>query len=279
MISVIIPTKDRHKDIIRCLNSLENQSMLPNEIIIIDSSEAINKSKELEEKIKKYNKFEIKYQYTDKRGAAVQRNIGINEISKGSEFVFFFDDDVVLEKDYIEVIYKMYKNDIKNEIGGIAGYTLIDGNTVYDGNEKEELIDVKSLYGCCSSYRTSAIKGIFYDENLALYSWLEDWDFSFRVSKKYKLKKCNIAYLYHYHSPSGRVSERKFGFVQIANRNYLYKKNNIFNKREYIFYFGQALKNLVRGYNRIYRERFIGNYIAIKEVVFGNKGINMVKEI
>ena len=38
-ISVIIPTKDRTEDVIRCLKSISIQTVLPDEVVIVDSSD------------------------------------------------------------------------------------------------------------------------------------------------------------------------------------------------------------------------------------------------
>ena len=38
-ISIVIPTKNRFQDLIKCIESIEVQTLLPDEIVIVDSSD------------------------------------------------------------------------------------------------------------------------------------------------------------------------------------------------------------------------------------------------
>jgi glycosyltransferase involved in cell wall biosynthesis len=101
-ISVEIITKNREKELYRCLKSLKTQTVVPFEILIIDASD--RKSRYLDEFRKDLN---IKYIKVAKAGYSYQRNIGLRK-AKG-EILAIIDDDSVAEKDWIENIVKAHK--------------------------------------------------------------------------------------------------------------------------------------------------------------------------
>src|SRR3970040_2707668 len=99
--SVIICSKNRLDDLIRCLDSLVSQTKSPQELIIVDSSDMPLLQKTLFTKIFNTDYFPIThliYVHTTP-GLTHQRNIGVKH-AKG-EIIYFFDDDVVLESDYL----------------------------------------------------------------------------------------------------------------------------------------------------------------------------------
>ncbi|NQT56651.1 MAG: glycosyltransferase family 2 protein, partial [Desulfobacteraceae bacterium] len=116
-ISVIICTKDRHLELSRLINSLNVQTLIPDELIIIDASvdddtgTHVKGSSEL-------SRYPIKY-IKSSPGLTKQRNIGIRE-AKG-KYVFFFDDDVVLDSDYIRIIMETFSHLQGVQLGGLTG--------------------------------------------------------------------------------------------------------------------------------------------------------------
>jgi GT2 family glycosyltransferase len=104
--------------ILNILNSIELQSAVPLEVIIVDASED-NKTKEA---IK--NKFEslnILYFLVEgeHRGLTKQRNFGLDKLTSDTEIVIFLDDDLILEKEFCQNILSNF-NDL--EIIGAEGY-------------------------------------------------------------------------------------------------------------------------------------------------------------
>ena len=83
----------RPKAIIKLLESVNNQTLYPNEIIVIDGS-----TDTLTQAVLKTNTFNnLKYYNVDAidRGLTKQRNIGISKVSNTSNIVCFLDDDVI----------------------------------------------------------------------------------------------------------------------------------------------------------------------------------------
>ena len=103
-LSAIICTKDRFNEVLICVNSILTQTVQPEEIVIIDSSE--NNILEIQLKdLLKDKPIELNYLNFD-ANLTKARNMGI-EISK-NQIVTFLDDATVLDKNYFEEILKVF---------------------------------------------------------------------------------------------------------------------------------------------------------------------------
>lgn len=99
--SCVIPTCDRPKLLFRAVNSVLGQTVLPDEIIIVNNGKAsIILSKDIIDRVKIYN---IK----PYAGASWARNFGVGR-SQG-DYIAFLDDDDVWNKRYIENNLKAIK--------------------------------------------------------------------------------------------------------------------------------------------------------------------------
>jgi len=248
-ISVIIPTRNRVDDLTHCLQSLLTQSVTPNEIIIIDSSNTPiiyeHKFQNMTTQLNKSN-ITLIYKHTEP-GAAYQRNIGI-ALASGDVF-YFFDDDVVLKNDYIFQLQKTLE--LYPEYFG--GMGMINGNyTHFSINRllriiffmqrcnasgkftcsgmpthpygKKSFREVAVLCGC-ACYRAQVFKKHLFDEKLGRYSYMEDCDLSKRVSQSHKLFYNPDAQLDHLQSPLNRDSITRNRAIFIRNYSYLFFKN------------------------------------------------------
>ncbi len=262
-LSIVIPTYNRVDDLKRCIESVFKQVRLPDEVIVVDGGDdiLINHVNELFPSIRLIK---------SKRGLTVQRNTGIDNLSADSDVVLFLDDDIVLEESFTDRIIECYEKDKNLKIGGVDGFPIIDGKYTHEVVESPVYQKVQSLYGCNMSYRVKSIEGLRFDENLGFYAWLEDLDFSLRVGLRYELVRVNNAFCNHYASPRSRVAERKYGFMQMSNWFYLSTKVKLPTSVTIssVLY---PLKNLVRVYNPVYKERLVGNLKAIKSILINYK--------
>jgi glycosyltransferase involved in cell wall biosynthesis len=142
-ISVIVAIKERPYELRRLLSSIDLQSLIPDELIIVDSSK---NSKTLNLINKKINasKYDIKL-IKSKPGLTLQRNIGVRK-SCGN-LLFFFDDDIVLDKNYLQVVNETFTNFAHFNIGGVMGrITNVSDNKglIY----KFEAIFLKTSFFC-----------------------------------------------------------------------------------------------------------------------------------
>ena len=116
--SLIICTYLRAKALLDLLNSVKNQQLYPNEILIIDGS-TNNQTQEM----LAINLFEnlIYFKVDDEnRGLTKQRNFGINNVASISEIVCFLDDDTILDVSYFSELIKTYQ--IYPNALGVGGY-------------------------------------------------------------------------------------------------------------------------------------------------------------
>jgi GT2 family glycosyltransferase len=245
--SIIICTKDRPDDLRNFINSLHQQTFLPIELIIIDASEE-NRTKSLLSGYIDNSLYEVKYIRTSP-GLTRQRNIGI-QVSQG-QYVFFFDDDVVLDKRYIETIIATFKRFKDCNVGGISGritnikidrsfldsifkklFLLTEygkGKLKFSGfpahRNDERLALVEVLSGCCMAFERKIFTKYMFDEKLTGYSYMEDVDFTYRVSREFNLIYQPEAKLKHYASTYKTNDTRQLRRMLAQNHLYLFKKN------------------------------------------------------
>lgn len=94
-ISTVIATRNRDESLLRCLHSLESQSLRPDEVVIIDSSDDASYLESVSEKFPTLNIF---WENTNPH-VCMQRNRGI-EMAR-NDFVFICDDDIELHENYL----------------------------------------------------------------------------------------------------------------------------------------------------------------------------------
>lgn len=122
--SLIVCTYSRPDSVIRLMDSVAKQSLYPDEILIIDSSEDDKTEKLL--LVKNYKCLIYHRVGETNKGLTKQRNFGIGKVKKSSEVVCFLDDDILLEEDYFEKLigtYKLYPKAV-----GVGG-TILEKDT------------------------------------------------------------------------------------------------------------------------------------------------------
>ncbi len=266
-ISIVIPTYNRVKDLEECLNSISNQTKLPGEVIIVDDSDN-DRTKKLIKKIKlkfQKKKITLKYIKNDKRKSlTVARNIGI-ENSKG-DIILFLDDDVILDKRYIEELLKVYKKH-RNAVG-VQGYItnikpvkstffrkfffllhsqrnmnkVLPSFEIVYAYPLTKVIRCQWLTGSNQSYKKEIFDEFKFDEKLIGYSFKEDIDLSYRVYRKYPngLYQTPNAKLIHKgeNMPKKKILPRKLIYMYEVYSLYFFYKNidqTLKNKLIYIW--------------------------------------------
>jgi len=177
-ISVIIPLKDRFDLLQRALKSINNQTLLPKEVIIIDDFSL----SPLKLNFKKYN-FKILLIRNKKNfGVSKSRNIGIKNSS--GKYLSFIDTDDYWEKNKLSVEYNLLKN---------KRLDLTYCNHIRKSRIKYEIESSKEIFSrlinlwshpncsCLFFNRKSFLKVGYFDEKL---KGSEDHDLWFRICKK-----------------------------------------------------------------------------------------------
>lgn len=104
-ISIVVPVYNVEDYLQQCLDSLENQTFKDFEVITINDGSKDNSLEILKINKNKFKNYRIINQQNS--GLSAARNAGIN-IAVG-EYIMFLDSDDMLEKDALETIYKLIK--------------------------------------------------------------------------------------------------------------------------------------------------------------------------
>jgi GT2 family glycosyltransferase len=241
MLTVVIPTRNRELELLNLLERLLNFKDAF-EIVVVDSSN----TKNCDQIITKNNR--IRYVYTDIKSAAIQRNIGLKEISKGCKYVAFLDDDVMPNFDYFDKLISLINK--KNAVG-VSGFarnskrlssnktnifsdrfrrifllsSKNEGSVTKSGvnipakirNSPPYIVKVDWLIGC-SVWDFQKIQGLRFDPNFFGQSLGEDVLFSLQASRRGALYVDTSVILEHSESKVGRSSEFSFYRMWVRNR-------------------------------------------------------------
>jgi len=222
------------------------------------------------------------------KGTCAQRNTALDHLDDDADLIVFFDDDFVPAPDYLEAMAKLFTE--RPALIGATGAVLMDGvKTAGISFEEADAIiashvatpgDIPtrerkrvSLYGCNMVYRVSAIKGLRFDERLPLYGWLEDIDFSARARKNGELIETGRLAGVHLGVKGGRTSGVRFGYSQIANPTYLFRKGTMTLHHSA----DNIVRNLISNHIRMFAPeahvdrwgRVKGNWLAIADIARG----------
>ena len=135
--SLIICTYQRPESLLKLLKSVEEQTLYPNQIIIVDGSTDEETKKALVGSDFKNLEY---YLVTNKdKGLTRQRNFGIKKVANDSLITCFLDDDVVLLPDYFQKLIETY-TEYPNTLG-VGGYILDDNIKWIKDEEKKASFD------------------------------------------------------------------------------------------------------------------------------------------
>jgi glycosyltransferase involved in cell wall biosynthesis len=264
-ITVGIPTKNRSLVIKVLLDSILRQTMLPNEVLIVDDSTTEETKILVTQMVNNFSAKNVSLRYLKGggEGVAQARNIGINNST--SEIYCSIDDDVVLKTDYLKEIIHVYS--VFPNALGVAGHVenlqlsaFSNGvgkvfSFFYTEQDKcrisptglsypqplTQIISCEWLSGTNSSYKKELVKNFKFDENFKKYSLCEDMDFSYRIQKKYpkSLLMTPYAKVIHTYSQLDRIPKEHSTYMEIANHTYFFFKNiKLTFKNTLVFIYG-----------------------------------------
>lgn len=111
--SIIIPVYNRPDEVDELLQSLVNQSYRHFEVIIIEDGSTV-KCQDITEKY--FEELTINYFFRENVGQGFARNFGFS-VAEGDYFIVF-DSDVVVPKDYLQIVNKSLDNQWLDAFGG-----------------------------------------------------------------------------------------------------------------------------------------------------------------
>ncbi len=223
--SVIIATRGRAEAIGNTLRSLNGQTALPENVVIIDSSDGDRTAHEVD-RLAGTLRYKIDYQHTEIRSAARQRNIGA--VGRNSDVFLFLDDDVDLDPACLSEILKVFERDSQGVVGGVsatisnqvysdpkglnrfllgvclgrwrgtyAGRLLGPGVNFLPDDVPGTVQRVDWLPSTCTAYRREAFLKHRFAE-FEGYSFAEDVELSSRVAREYQLLNTTNSRIFHH---------------------------------------------------------------------------------
>lgn len=244
---LVAATKDRPQKLKNLLESIQSQTLLPTEIIIVDGGD-----KSVDYISKDFKNLNIKYMQLRPPSGTKQRNLGIKS-AVSADLIGIIDDDIVLEKKAIENMLLFWER-APQDLGG-AAFNLMNHPNIFAESMKihpiseklglyskkrgavlpsgfhtligkvEKIKFVDWLPSTAVVYRKKVFEEFLFDEWYKGYSYLEDLDFSYTVGKKYKLAVVPNARYYHFSAHGGRGNGFEFGEREVLNRFHFVRKH------------------------------------------------------
>lgn len=273
--SIIIPTRGRPVVLEETLRSISEQTVLPDQVIVSATAPT-----DLPLMSPSNLNLEV---VLGPAGACIQRNAALPRLLTGASLVFLFDDDLELASDYVEQMVATFQ--CHSELGLLGGNLLANGGisrleakellTSHRGTSMTDLRPARALYGCNMCVRADILRRVSFDEKLKLVGWLEDFDWSVRAGEFGAIMSSNAARAVHLRVPSGRTSEYQFGYAQVINPYYLYRKGTIpqfgeVMKRHWIRLLVSNFTKLITPGQTVARwQRLLGNIRAFRDILRG----------
>lgn len=173
------------------------------------------------------------------RGSTHQRNTILDALDR-ENLVLFLDDDFLMAPDFLAELERLFVS--RPQVSVATGEVLADGIlgpglSFEEGRRlldaapagRDAILPVRNAYGCNMAFRLAPIRthGLRFDENLPLYGWLEDVDFSHKIAAHGLSVKTMRLRGVHLGVKRGRTSGLRFGYSQIANPLYLNRRGTM----------------------------------------------------
>ncbi len=292
-ISVVICTRNRVDDLRACLASIAVQRRRADEVVVVDASDGDASERLVRAWQRDVPRTRVEVLRTAP-GLTRQRNVGVDATS--GDIVTFLDDDVVLGPSYLAAIVQLFQVD--PHLGGAEGTVDVprlrgrrrlanafralfamnslgrrrgvkrSGFVTYDPWPRVAR-HVTCLVGCNMSFRREVFRRFRFDEWYDGYGLGEDMDFSYRVSRAYRLVQTPYARLVHRVSPVARDAVPRLHEMTAVNHFYFVRKNLPPTPLTWLCFawseLGEllsvlktgdraAIAGILRGYRRILRE-------------------------
>lgn len=253
-VSLVVPTRDRPESLRRCLQSLAALDPPALEVIVVDDGALV--AEELAAFARSLG-LEFVYHRKQSPGTSASRNIGAR-LARG-DYILFLDDDVLPEPDYLGRVMRTFAQDPDGRLAGVGG-SLIEPDAPRGGPVQRLLgvlqvvflirclrpgrvlpsgfrthlqqtdtireVEILSTSNCC--YRRDVLERYRFDETLDQaggYAYGEDVDFSYRVSRDWRLLIIPEARAHHFRAPYRYASRRELARMYLIHHRRFLKKS------------------------------------------------------
>jgi len=286
-VSGIIPTIGRPNELRKMLESLAAQSSLPDEVIVVGD--------DVGDLLAEFPLLRPRFIHQPRASAAQNRNAGAAASDPATDLLAFLDDDIVLEPEAFAAMLRFWESG-PADLGGASFNWLNHPAVPVPGLKRTPLAKTLGLYNdqkgavARSGFQTTygyvhedvlgswlpsgAVvypKAVFteygFDNWFEGYSYLEDLDLSYRISRRYKLAMVSEAGFNHYPSGTGRLDNYLFGKKEILNRLWFVRKHAELSVG--LCYFGLAIRTALNLWSSVGErdwgglERVAGNLVGL----------------
>jgi glycosyltransferase involved in cell wall biosynthesis len=247
-ISVIIPTRDRAEVLKKTLKTLDSQTCVPLEVIIVDASETVPDA------WSEFQNLNIRSFRAQEKGAASQRSQGIKHAKYS--FILFMDDDIYMQPDVVSKLWEgittlqeagavsamidnqrylspgrvtsvMYRLMSDQKHSTYAGKLLGPAWNLLpeDSESLPEFVQCDWLNTTCTLYKKSALPSPVFQSHFTGYSFMEDVALSVVVSRKFRLYNARTARIFHDSQPGeDKNNIAKLAEMELINRHFIMRE-------------------------------------------------------
>jgi len=245
--SLIVATKDRRDPLAAVLECAAKALPADGEVIVVDGDPERSAEPVVREFQARNPAMSIRH-VASAPGAARQRNGGIDAAE--GDVVVYVDDDCTFEPGLFEALAAAYGDPavvgatgrVEQPLRGRLGnnphsrlrWLLLGGGrqgsmTSFGFRcpilDREQPRDVEFMPGPLMSARRDLAAEVRFDERLAAYSLVEDDDFSYRLSRRGRIRYEPAAVVQHHELRWQERDQRQMDRLQVVNRTYLFRKN------------------------------------------------------
>ncbi|MFH0876443.1 MAG: glycosyltransferase family 2 protein [archaeon] len=247
LVSIIIPTYNREKEVLNCLKSLSLIDYPNVEVIVVDNASDDNTVREIKNR---FPKAKIIRQAKN-NGAVVARNIGAKEAL--GDYILFLDSDNYVKKDFLSELVKLMETDKNIGFAGPKMYFYHDkkriwyagvkinlatsitkyiGSNEIDDGQYDKIKEVEHIPNCWLVRKSIIDKIGLMDETFVMTYGEADWPM--RAKKAgYKVMFCPSSIVYHNIELPGSAKglRGEIGFDTPYRIYYLARNRTIFMRR------------------------------------------------
>ena len=260
---VVIATRGRASETAALLRDLEKQEMKPSLTVVVGAS-----ANDLP-KPAGASPLPTLRVVSRQAGLTRQRNRGVAALMhagfliRPTHFVAFFDDDFRPAPNWLKAASAAFSED--PTLAGLTGLVLADGvrgDAIPEAQVAGYLSgsrparphwshasaprSVESLYGCNMACTTAVAATCNFDDDLPLYGWQEDCDFTGQARRLGDTRIEPACRGVHLGVKSARTSGLRLGYSQIANPLHIARRGNMTRRRMLRFAFRAVVANCVK---------------------------------
>ncbi len=272
-LSVIICIINNLGGLRKCVGAMLSGSLRPAEIIVVHAGDSVEVQKFVESLATTEDPAGCRSLYLRSEKSLVrQRNVGISHAT--GDVVCFIDDDAIPDKDFLRVIAEFFADRWSDTLGGIQG-TVDEHKAMKDTlasffrkmfmlshlnghgrmqksgypsflqySPEPRLVEV--FNGCQMCFKRDILLEDQFDMNFKDDWYGDDYELSYRISRRYALYQVPEARISHASSSQTPEGLRKIWAMQVPNHMYVFKK----------FFPGST------GYRRYYYLSFVGDMLS-----------------